>query len=324
MQKDQLYKVALTFIFTIIAANTLAYSFDGPLQARNQFPLFIHLNQPVMEKATLENSWSISLSTSTTHQVHDSKDWSMGLDLEMTGVDFRARKIIFNSLELGADIPFLSVNSGFLDAPLNNYHRAFGFRDYGRSLRPENDFLYEVKRKGATIVKGEVGSGGISDIRLSAKKTLVSHDQTVSFKMSLELPTGNAKKGYGSGNYGTDSTFMLDKKLSERLMTYSSIGIAFPGDLAGYETVEIKQFLFGGIAFEVAAGNNLNILSQLTFQESPYPKTGIREVDDIAILFTLGARYASQGGSYEFTFSEDPDTAGAPDFSVGLSYKKSY
>lgn len=325
MNKNILYRALLTFVLSNFAAYTFAYSFDGPLQTRNQFPVFLHLNQPLMEKANIEDFLSFSISTSTTHQVHNSENWSMGVDLEMTELDIRARKIIFNSVEIGADIPYISYNSGFLDAPLNFYHRAFGFRDYGRSSRPENDFLYDVKRKGVTIVKGEVGSYGISDIRLSAKKLLVASDRLVGFKMSLDIPTGDAKKGYGSGNFGADGTILLDQKLGERFMTYTNIGVAFPGDLAGYETVKMRSFFFGGVALEMAARKDLSLLAQLSFQESPYPETGISEIDGTATLFSVGARYVDQNGAgYEFNFTEDPNATGAPDFSVGLSYKIRY
>lgn len=325
MLKYLFYNALLTLVLTILLTSAIAYSFDGPLQTKNQFPVFVHLNQFYLEKAAIENSWSVRVSNSTIHHIHEHKDWSIGLDLEMTELDFRARKIVFNSVELGADLPVLSLNSGFMDSPINFFHGLFGFPDYGRSYRPENDFLYDVKRKGVTIVKGEAGRSGISDIRLSAKKAIASPDQTVSFKLSLELPTGDARKGLGSGNFGTDATILLDKKAGDRLMTYTNIGIAFPGDLAGYETVNMRQFYFGGISLEMAAWKGINILSQLSFQGSPYPETGIRAVDATAVLFTVGAKYTNQsGGRYEFTFTEDPNAAGAPDFTVGLSYKRSY
>jgi hypothetical protein len=54
---------------------------------------------------------------------------------------------------------------------------------------------------------------------------------------------------------------------------------------------------------------------------SPYPSTGIREVDWPGVLLIMGGRYYSGSGSFEFSFTEDPDTAGAPDFILNMAYR---
>lgn len=323
MHKYILKITFFTIVLTSFAIPADVFAFEGPMQIKNQFPLFTHLNPLSFEAASLENSYSINLSHSTVHLVQNSQDWSMSLDMEWTELNIRGRKTFYDSFELGVDLPFLSFNSGFMDSPINYLHRTVGFSNYGREYRPENDFLYEVNRKGVTIIKGEQGKVGLSDIRLSAKKAIISSDPAVSLKLDIELPTGDAKKGYGSGNLGTDLSLLLDKRVGESFMTYCNLGVAFPGDLDGYETVDLKQFAFGGIALEMSALENFSLLAQFSFQESPYPETGVRPVDATATLLTFGGRYNSQGhGSYEFTFTEDPNTAGAPDFTVGLSYKK--
>lgn len=321
------YLRPLFFLITIIllSSPSLSSSYEGPLQTKNQFPLFMHLNPISIEAARLENSYAISLSHSSVYLLHNNSEWSMGLDMELTELEIRARKIFMESLELGIDVPFLNFNSGFMDGPVNAFHKAFGFSDYGRNKRPENAFLYEVKRRGVTIIKGEDGRFGLSDITLSVKKAIIRSDPDISLKFDLELPTGDAKRGYGSGNFGADGSLLLDKRLGESFMSYCNIGYAVPGDLEGYETIGMRPFIFGGIALETAAWRNISLLTQLTFQESPYPKTGIRGIDAYAVLFAFGGRYSTKGsGSYEFSFTEDTNTAGAPDFTVGLAYKKSY
>lgn len=323
---NNLYK-HIFFIFCLItvAAPSSAHSFEGPLETKNQFPLFIHLNSFSFEKAGLENSFAINFAYSTVFFLKTPSDWETGLDMELAGLNMRARKIFFDSLELGIEVPLLSFNAGFMDGAVNDYHGIFDFSSYGRNRRPKNDFLYEVKRNGATIVKGEAGQAGLSDIRLSAKKALVSTGHAISVKLVVELPTGDARKGFGSGNIGTDISFLLDKPLGERYISYYNLGVAFPGDLDGYEKVKMRQFVFGGIAFEMAAWKNLNLLAQMSFQGSPYPKTGIRSVDSIVTQLTFGGRYLAENGvSYDLTFAEDMIMAGSPDFTIGMSCKKRF
>lgn len=307
------------------AGISTAFSFEGPLQPSNQFPLFMHLNPLSFEAAGLENSYSLSISHSTVYLVQSSNEWSVGLDMELTRLDVRIRKTFFDSFEIGADLPFLSFSPGFMDGPVNFFHRTAGFANYGREKRPDNDFLYEVRRRGVTVIKGEPGKVGLSDIRLSAKKAVISSDPVMSLKLDVELPTGDAKKGYGNGNLGSSISLLLDKQLGKRFVTYCNAGLAFPGDLEGYETINLRQFAFGGIALEMAAWKDLNLLAQISFQGSPYPETDIRAIDATAALLTLGGRYKTLNrGSFEFNFTEDPNTAGAPDFTVGLVYKNHF
>ncbi|MDH4028234.1 MAG: DUF3187 family protein, partial [Nitrospirota bacterium] len=165
-----------------------AASFDGPLQIKNQYPIFLHADQQYLEKAALENSMSYSLSHSSTYTVQESGTWLMHLDMEITEMNFRYKRIIKDLVELDVDIPVLFISGGFMDGFLETYHNAFGFPDYGRPDRPNNEMLYEVRRDGALIVKGESGAS-IGDIRFSIKKPLVSSEGlALSIKGDVEIP----------------------------------------------------------------------------------------------------------------------------------------
>jgi hypothetical protein len=59
-------------------------------------------------------------------------------------------------------------------------------------------------------------------------------------------------------------------------------------------------------------------------QSSPYPETGIRQVDSLSILLILGGRYYFDRSALEFSLTEDPNTAGAPDFTLNVAYAWKY
>ena len=323
---NKFLKITYSIIFlATVAAPSNAYAFDGPIETKNQFPLFSQLNSFSFERAGLENSNAINFSYSSVYFIKQSAEWQMSLDMELAELNMRAKRTFEDSLELGIEVPFVSFNAGFMDGAINKLHGLFGFGSYSQQDRPKNEFLYEVKRNGVTIVKGESEHAGLADIRLSAKKGLISSDPVMSVRLGLELPTGDAKRGYGSGNAGADLSLLLDKRLGESYMAYCNLGVADPGDLDGYEKVKMRHFAFGGIAFEMAATDNLNLLAQWNYQTSPYPETKIRSVDAVVVQFAFGARFIGEnGGSYDFTLTEDPNTAGAPDFTIGLSYKKKF
>ena len=317
-------KIILLFLSFIIISfySSIAHAFEGPLQVKNQFPLFLNVSAPYLETASIENSFSANFSYSSVYLVRESSEWSIGLDMEIAELDLRFRKNIKDFIEVGVDLPFLSFNSGFMDDFLGSYHNAFGFPDYGRSTRPDNEFLYEVRRNGVLVIKGESGRIGIGDIKLALKKPILKGDPAISIRADVELPTGDAKKGYGSGSIDAGFAVLIDKKLSENFKAYGNLGVVFPGDLRGHERVELREFIYGGAAIEAAVWKNFSLLGQVFVLSSPFPKTEISPVDRVAVLLSLGARYYSGNNSFELSFTEDPNTSGAPDFSLNFSFKR--
>jgi hypothetical protein len=256
--------------------------------------------------------------------VRESTEWYVGLDMEVTELNLRLKKNIKDFLEVGVDIPLVSFNSGFMDSMLHSYHDTFGFPDYGRSNRPDNAFLYDVRRGGVPVIEGKGGSITLGDIRLGLKKPILYGDPAISIKGDVEFPTGDAKDGFGNGNIDAGIAMLFDKKLSKKVKTYVNIGAVFPGDLEGREKVELKEYIYGGVGFEAYLLNNLSLLGQVFIHGSPYPETDIAAVDRTAVLLSFGGRYHFGKNSIELSFTEDPNTSGAPDFTVSFSFKRKF
>jgi hypothetical protein len=293
-------------------------SFEGPFQVKNLYPVFLHADQPYLEKASVENSMSYSLSHSSTYTVQESEDWVIHLDMEITELNFRYKRIIKNSFEFGIDIPVLTIGSGFMDGFLEDYHETLGFGDYGRSQRPNNEFLYEVRKDGDLIIEGKSGTR-LGDIRISLKKALLSSDTfTVSVKGDVEIPVSNAKRGFSNGSLDAGASILIDRSITEKIMTYWNFGIVFPGDVRGHEKINLNNFIYGGAAIEFDAGEGIHLMTQLQGQSSIYPETDLQAVDRDAYLIVFGGRYRN----IELSLTEDLSTSGAPDFIINLTYKR--
>ncbi len=311
-------------VFIILLSTCLssaAFSFEGPLQINNLYPIFLHADQQYLEKADIENSMSYSLSHSSTYTVEESREWVINLDMEITELNFRYKRIIKNLFEFDMDIPVLIFSKGFMDRFLEDYHDTFNFPDYGRKNRPHNEFLYEVRRDGNLIIKGKSGTR-FGDIRLGVKKPLMSSDDyKLSVRGDIEIPVSNAKEGYSNGNIDMGISLLYDKSISESTMTYWNLGEVFPGNVRGHETVDLKNFVYGGLAVEKMLWENLSLLIQLQGQSDIYPNTGIAAVDGRAYLIAFGGRYYRGGKSFELSLTEDLNTTGAPDFILNFTYK---
>jgi hypothetical protein len=306
--------------FLFVFSPSLLYSFEGPLSVRNHYPIFLHTDQPLLEKAIMENAFSMRLSHSSTYTVQSSKEWEINLDMEITEINLGYRRIVKGLFEIGLEIPVIAFNSGFMDGFLSDYHDTFGLPDYGRSRRPQNEFLYEVRRDGETVIKGRSGIG-LGDLRISLKRHVhLSNDFTLSIKGDVELPTGNADKGYGNGSLDAGISLLLDKGISDVFITYWNIGAVFPGDVKGHRVIDLKNFFYGGAVLEAVIGKKFSMVAQLQGQSSIYPETGISAVDRPAYLITIGGRYITERTGLELSLTEDINTSGAPDFIVNLAY----
>jgi hypothetical protein len=312
------------FFIVLIFSSLPSFAFEGPLQVKNQFPLFLHLDSPVLESAVTENSFSAALSHSSVFMITNSANWSVNLDMEVTELDLRLKKDIPGLFEVGVEVPVLSLESGFMDSFLDSYHKTFGFPDYGRDTRPANSFLYEVRRNGVLVVQGKNGEIGIGDVRLTAKKVILKNDPVISIRAEIELPTGDASRGRGSGGIDTGITLLMDKRISERFMSYVNAGAIFPGPLKALQDVGLKTSFHAAAGIEAAIWKHFGILGQISFQTSPFPKMEIGSVDRVAALLTFGGRYTSGKSSLEFSLTEDPNTAGAPDVIFNLTYKRRF
>lgn len=298
-----------------------ALSFEGPLQVKNQYPIFLHADQQYLEKAAIENSMSYSLSHSSTYTVQQSGHWTINLDMEITEINFRYKRIIKDFVELNIDLPVVIMGPGFMDGFLEDYHDTFGFSDYGRSQRPNNAFLYEVRRNGQLIVRGKSGTG-IGDIRIALKKELLSLEGlTVSIRGDLEVPVSSAEKGFSNGSLDAGASLLIDKSITDSIMAYFNFGAVFPGDVKGHERLDIDNFIHGGAAIEAELWEGLSVILQLQGQSAIYPQTDLLAVDRDAYLLAIGGRYESGAKSFELSLTEDINTAGAPDFIVNLTYK---
>jgi hypothetical protein len=317
--KRKLFTVLVCGSFLLLPG--MGGAFDGPLQVRNQFPLFLPLDPPFLESAAVRDSVSVSLTHSSVYMTKRSVSWMIKMDFELTELAIKLKKKVGDRSEIGLDVPFLRPTEGFLDRPLASFHNTLRTKDYGRNERPHNEFLYALARNGRPVIKAENDKSGMGDARLTFKQELSGGFPLVSVMGSLELPTGDAMEGYGNGSYDGSLAVLVDIDLGKTYRGYGNAGAVFPGPLRGYETVPMRSYYFSGIVIEAAWWENFSAIVQTMVASSPYPNTGIRKVDLPGVTLVIGGRYSSGPGSLEFSLTEDLNTTGAPDFIVNATGK---
>ncbi|MBI4839259.1 MAG: hypothetical protein HY806_09020, partial [Nitrospirae bacterium] len=106
MQDRKLPYFFLTSVFSVVflaLMSSIAFPFEGPLQIKNQYPITLHANQPYLETADTESSFSASLSHSSTYTVQNSANWSFNMDMEITELNLRYKRDIKDLFEIGLE-----------------------------------------------------------------------------------------------------------------------------------------------------------------------------------------------------------------------------
>lgn len=286
--------------------------------------MFLGIGNPMIESARVDQGLDLFLTYSSTYHVDRSSDWSVAIDLETLIIDLRFKKVIDDKLELSLDVPLISHNDGFMDGFLDWYHNSFGFDDYGRSYRRNDDFLLKIGHNGDLVVEGKPGELAFGDVRIGGKEILYAKDPVISLNGFVDIPTGDADRGYGNGSYDWGLSLLIDKTMGESLLIYINVGYVVTDTYDAKECIDMKDFMFGGLGAEWMYSPNVSLYAQLYVQGSSYEDIGVREIDDSVSILSFGGKYRLRKNlTLEFSFSEDPNTAGAPDFMAvfGTSYR---
>lgn len=300
-------------------------AFQGPLRVNNSFPPFQGLTAPALTDTEPVDQVSLQTGYSSTYLVRTSADWSFLVDLETFVAELEVRKKISDSFELSLALPLISHNSGFLDGFLESYHSAFDFPDYGRSERRLNNFLFEISHEGRPVVVGKAGRTGPGDLRLGFKAALLRQDPTLALFAFMEFPTGDARRGFGSGSFDGGGGLAAGKRFAEHFRLMANLGFFVPGGFEAIESLDTEPFIFAGLDAEWMVNESWALNAQVSFQQSPLEKTGISQVDDTSVILSFGTGIRlSKKSRLQVTFSEDPGTAGAPDFMLAAEMVYEY
>lgn len=317
-------RLALCLIILSGAGAGLALA--GPLAQSSRLPLMFMVMTPEAERPDLpENRLALDLDADYTSVFvnKSSERWRVLIDMEIATVTPGFELRLGNRMSLGWRLPLVSMNDGFLDGPLNDYHEAGSFPDYGRLHRPENVFAYVVEKDGRAWFSPDKGGLHPADSRLNLKYRVHSGpDWAAALMYSLKLPTGDEKKGLGSGNID-QGLFLLSRLTSGALTWTLNPGLIVPRDPDTLgATIKFRTMACLFVGAEYHANDDVSLTVQLNTFTSPLSDTGIDTLDRPCVELGLGlvCRLAP-GLTLDASFNEDL-SGPSPDFTVrtGIRY----
>jgi len=324
-------RICMTAIFFLcLTPNTWAGSEKGPLSVRNQFPPHLMFLKPVPDSPRLIPRTQFNFSLSADHAsifVNElsGEKWSALIDMEITVLELSLEYGLTDYLTLGLDLPFVSMNSGFLDGFLEDFHSTFGLPNYGKEERPKDEFAYRLQKQGKNWFRAESGDLCLADSAVSAKLSLMDEirkewflPEKLSLSYTLKMPLGDEEGGFGSGGFDHEFSLLSQFRISP-LVIYLNPSLIFLSDPETVEAdISVSNILGLFLGGEYIFSESLSLLAQLNYYTSPFENTGISQLDTETLQAEFGFIYKLTSSlSLEFAFCEDL-TRSAPDFNVHL------
>lgn len=242
------------------------------------------------------------------------------IDGESYFLDISLRRRMNDWLELGADVPLVAHDGGFMDSAIIRWHDTFGMSNTKR--RDSDDqlqFLYE--RDGSRLYELNSTAAGIGDIQLSAAismKAVQADGYALTVRSSIKFPTGDDKDLLGSGavDLATGMYISDNRSLFNRPLDLSAFaGVLLLGDGDVLPEIQESTVPFGGVVASWQWTDRLAITTQLQAQGA-YFDSDIEELGGSTTQLGVGFSYRLRrsGRCLKFAVAEDVTADATTDF----------
>jgi hypothetical protein len=302
---------------------------QGPLPVRNQHPAQLTALHPPPASALVLPSGAATLRADAAYTSLFLAGQDVGnrffMDGEYLRTAFGAKVGLGADLELWAELPVAHTGGGFLDDFLIGYHRALGLPGQGRTEAPRDAFAVVAEVQGQTAWQVEPRSLTLLDVPLGL--TWMVRDPAQGLGMALraavELPTGDAAAGYGSGGVDAAVGVLLEHRCLGMAwyghLQHSFVRTPRPARAAGLRFGDVTS---AGLALELPLGPSLHAFAQVEYETSVL--RGLGSFDEAAspqCLVWLGGRFRL-GPDYGLEVAVAEDLIGyvSPDVTFWLGF----
>lgn len=289
----------------------------APLPVRNLYPPRLLFLQPSPALPDQRTGGRVDLAYATVCAVHERGGASLVTDMEVARVAAVGRWRTPWGGALSLEVPYLWYGGGAFDPVLDAYHDGLGFPDGDRRDRPENAFAYRAKRGRHGYAPRPPAEGGPGDAVVEAVYPLgASGPLRSAARLSLKLPTGSARNGFGSG-HADGGGGVLASWAGRQAGAGVNVDVLYLGGSPDAALRLQSRWVLSGLVFTGLRLGALGTASaQVHFATSPYG-TGLPALDRDVLLLALGVR--RQLGSRTWIslgFTEDLIVQASPDFSL--------
>jgi hypothetical protein len=309
-----------------------APQFAGPLPVRNQHPAqltVLHMN-PATARSLAPGTWSARTGLAYTNMFLSGTNDALGaqrrtfrMDGEYLRADLTARLGLGSGFEFEAELPVAHTSGGFLDGFVIDYHDVLSLPDQGRESVPRDQFVVDASR-GDEAWAVERSTLELLDVPLALRWQVPTTAPwpAIALRTAVELPTGDAGEGYGSGELDLAVGAVLEYQLAGIGLyghaQHTWAGTPQQARAAGFSFADVTS---AGLGAEVPLLDGLAGIVQVELESSTLRDLGLATVArDQALLWLGGRLTVVDGWAMELAIGEDLIGYVSPDFTLWLGF----
>lgn len=345
----KLYRTSIVILFLLFIALFLdksfvlaynqkekAHSNKGPIGIRNQMPLYLFYLQMIPDKAGVTETNKLKINADYTVSnisvsafTPGTSLYDINIDLEVSRLTLDFRYGIYGSLEIGLEVPYISLSSGYLDGITESVEDGIGVKTpRSRERQGSYEFDYSFRYNNRNLIEKKHSTQGIGDMVLNAKYQLLKEGSflpNLSLRSAVKFPTADKDDLLGSGEFDYGIGILVDKGLSDRFFLYKGANVIFIDKPGFFKELGIdKEYFSGMFAIEYLFTKKFSFVTQVSGNTTPYPFSNTNPLDNNGYELGFGFNWTcKEDKSLYFGIFENLTAASSPDVSVstGLNWK---
>ncbi len=317
-------KAVLTRFLLIVAVSFCQPLYADPnvlVQHRSAHPLAALLGVPAVAVRVDRTELQLSIEHSNVFMGGVSDRERLFLDGETTQLHLRLSQRLTPCWQVDGALVYRSHVGGFIDEPIENWHRLFGLPNAERHLVSVNQLDYFYESDGVEQRSVQSTQHGLGGLQLSIQRLHGCERNTAVWRAGIKVGVDDDNGFFSSGGNDLYVDWQSSRQqLSTDISAAYSAGFLTTGQVSNLPQ-QRAVVAFGSLGAEWQWTNRASIIAQLDWH-TPLFKSRLEELGNVAGQFTLAARRRLlRGGDVEISFSEDIVTDTAPDFSLRLAWR---
>jgi len=331
------YTIITLAVFLILLSGSYPV-FAKPIPIRNQMPLYLFYLQMVPESAPVaeQNKFEIDADYTVSNITVScftpvSSLYNINIDAEISRITLDLRYGLYEDLEIGLEVPYISLSRGYLDEFVEDFEDTVGARTpRSRERQGSRKLNYSFIYNSQSLINKIHSSEGLGDVALKAKYQLIKEEAlywqpNLSLRTALKFPTANDKDLLGSGEFDFGFGIIADKLFFKKMCIYSGLNLVLIQKPGFFSILNMqKEIISGMAAIEYFFTDRFSVVTQITGSSTPYPYSETNALDNKAFEFGLGINYTwkeKRNVSWRFGFTENIYSASTPDVSFDTGFK---
>ncbi len=256
--------------------------------------------------------------------------YNINIDAEISRIALNFRYGLYENLEVGLEVPYISLSRGYLDNFVEDFESRVGATTpRSRERQGSNNYNYSFIYNNQNLINKVKSSDGIGDIVLKAKYEILKEERNsfkpnISLRSAVKFPTGRKSDLLGSGEFDYGLGVIADKLLLKRLCLYCGLNVVFIQKPSFFSMLNLKKEIVSGLlGLEYLATERFSIVMQVTGNTTPYPSSGTNVLDEDGYDAGLGINYTwkeKKNISWRLAFTENINSASSPDVTFNTGW----